>query len=81
MNKTNNNTKEQKPRGPVTCMDCKNSLLHRYGNNPVLAACKAQPQPYNVRFPFAVEVAGVKRKCPCYINSTEVKTIEQRKAA
>ncbi len=62
----------------VTCMTCMNAMLHRYNNNPVLASCLCQPQPYDTRFPYQVEVASVLRKCAKYVESDVVKTVQQR---
>ena len=62
----------------VTCMDCMKAMLHRYGNNPILAACQAQPQPGNEKFPFAVEVASCQRICVNYIFSDVQKQVIQR---
>lgn len=62
----------------VCCLNCKHAALHRYDNNPVLAACHAQPQPDNERFPYAVEVACHLRKCSDWALDPNKKTIEQR---
>lgn len=62
----------------VCCLNCLHAELHRYGNNPILAACQAQPQPDNERFPFAVEVARHLRKCSSWKLDTNKKTVEQR---
>ena len=63
----------------VTCASCLYGRLHRYGNNPILAACEQKPQQGNVRFPFAVEVASVLRRCSLHKLSPVQKTIEYRK--
>ena len=68
-------------KGPVCCMNCEHALLHRYGTNPVLAACKCQPQQYDKRFPYAVEVASCMRHCSMWKESKVEKVIEQRKKA
>ena len=72
-----NESKANKGCG-VSCMDCANSCLYQYGNDPVLSACQAKPQPYNVRFPYEVEVARVKRSCSLYVKSNVEKVIEHR---
>lgn len=65
----------------VNCLDCALARLHRYGNNPVLAACEAHPQMDNERFPFEVVVASFLRICKEHKHTDEVKEIEQRKKA
>lgn len=62
----------------VSCMDCKHAILHRYDNNPILAACRCQPQSYDDRFPFVVEVASYLRHCSNWKKSETKKTVEQR---
>ncbi len=62
----------------VTCMNCMNAMLHRYGNNPILAACQAKPQPYNEKFPFEVMVAGHLRSCASHVVSDVQKVVIQR---
>jgi hypothetical protein len=62
----------------VTCMDCEHAILHRYGSNPILAACKCQPQHNNERFPFLVEVASFQRRCANYRHSLTEKQVEIR---
>ncbi len=62
----------------VCCLNCLHAGLHRYGNNPILAACHTQPQPDNERFPFVVEVARHLRKCRSWELDTNKKTVEQR---
>lgn len=62
----------------VTCLSCKHAHLHRYDNNPVLAACLKQPQMANPRFPYTVEVAGAPRHCKLYVQELKEKTVEQR---
>lgn len=81
MARKNNSTETQqkeRPKGLVSCMNCMHSLLHRYGNNPILAACQQQPQPYDVRFPYQVEVASCLRKCELWSLCVGEKVIEQR---
>ena len=70
-------TAQQTPK-VVTCMTCEHSDLHRYGNNPILSACKSKPQPGNSLFPFVVEVASVARHCEFYKGTCMEKTVEQR---
>lgn len=72
---------EKNVKGPVRCMACKHGLLHRYGNNPILAACMKQPQSYDERFPYQIEVASCLRHCAMYAEATEVKEVEQRSKA
>lgn len=72
---------QQKGRRFVRCMTCLHSLLHRYGNNPVLAACLKKPQDYNERFPYEVEVANCLRNCSFFEETTVGKDIEQRENA
>jgi hypothetical protein len=62
----------------VCCLNCLHADLHRYDNNPTLAACHAQPQPDNARFPYQVEVACHLRKCNDWALDPEKKTVEQR---
>lgn len=62
----------------VCCLNCLNALLHRYGNNPILAACKCKPQPDNERFPYVVEVACHLRRCSDWKLDLERKTVEIR---
>lgn len=68
-------------KGPVCCLNCEHALLHRYGTNPILAACKCQPQQYDERFPYVVEVASYMRHCSMWKESKVEKVIEQRKKA
>lgn len=62
----------------VTCFTCKHAHLHRYDNNPILAACHQQPQTANDRFPYTVEVASAPRHCKLYLFDPKEKTVEQR---
>ena len=62
----------------VCCMSCLHAQLHRYDNNPILAACLDQPQPHNERFPFVVEVASLLRKCKSWKLDPNEKEVEQR---
>ena len=62
----------------VCCLNCLHAQLHRYGNNPILAACHAQPQPDNDRFPYVVEVARHLRKCSSWKLDAKRKEVEQR---
>ena len=76
-----NNAQQVKTKGYklVCCLNCLHAHLHRYGNNPILAACQKKPQPDNERFPFQVEVACHLRKCDAWELDTEKKTVEVRK--
>lgn len=74
MERTKTNNKKQL----VNCMDCHHAMLHRYNNNPILAACEAQPQPYNDRFPFKVEIASYMRYCACHKHTDAQKVVQQR---
>lgn len=67
-----------KGKKTVCCMNCVKAMLHRYDNNPILAACQAQPQPHNEKFPYAVEVAGVMRNCDNHEESKVQKVVQQR---
>lgn len=62
----------------VRCTNCLHAKLHRYGNNPILAACKCKPQPDNERFPYQVEVASVLRHCSDWKQDTQTKEVELR---
>lgn len=62
----------------VCCMNCAKAMLHRYDNNPILAACLAQPQPWDDKFPYAVEVASVLRSCNDHEESDVQKMVQQR---
>lgn len=62
----------------VCCLNCLNALLHRYGNNPILAGCKCKPQPDNERFPYAVEVACHLRRCSDWKLDPVKKEVELR---
>lgn len=61
----------------VCCLNCLHAHLHRYGNNPILAACHKQPQPGNERFPYKVEVAWPLRWCTDWSLDPNKKTVEQ----
>lgn len=71
--------REAAAKGLVSCMDCVHALLHRYGDNPVLAACMKKPNVMNERFPYQVEVARCKRHCIHHQTEAKVKVIEQRR--
>ena len=62
----------------VTCESCQHAMLHRYADNPLLASCRKQPQPYDTRFPFVVEVARSPRLCAAYTHDARQKHIEIR---
>ena len=63
-----------------SCMTCFWAQLHRYGNNPVLAACEAKPQPGNAKFPYEVMVASTTWVCPSYVEAEGEKWIQPREA-
>ena len=65
---------------PCSCMTCAHSMLHRYGSNPVLAACQKKPQPYDAKFPYEVFVASMVWVCPRYAEATSDKWIQPREA-
>ena len=80
MLKSNTSTK-QSDKGAsrtVMCRYCLHSDLIQYDHNPILAACHKQPQPYNARFPYKIEVACVERCCSMYALCTKEKEIERR---
>ena len=62
----------------VCCLNCLHAGLHRYGSNPILSACHAQPQPENEKFPYQVEIASPLRKCIDWKLDANEKTVEQR---
>ena len=78
MAKTNNTEERRDMKVPVTCLTCEHAHLHRYDNNPVLAACRKKPQEGNERFPFEIEIASLLRLCKPYKKSRTTKEIEQR---
>ena len=78
-NKTTSQTTTATGYKLVCCLNCLHAHLHRYGNNPILAACHKQPQPDNERFPYAVEVACHLRKCSYWALDPNRKEVEQRK--
>ncbi len=61
----------------VTCMTCANAGLHQYGSNPVLAECHCQPQQGNIRFPYVIEVARIRRRCEHYTYAAD-KPVDHR---
>lgn len=74
---------ERKPKTNAklcSCMTCKYSMLHRYGSNPVLAACEKKPQPGNAKFPYEVMVANTVWICPKYAEAEGEKWIQPREA-
>ena len=75
-----NNHQAAKPKANklVCCINCAHALLHRYGNNPILSACKQKPQQDNKRFPFEVQVASFLRLCQSWNLSTSINVVEQR---
>lgn len=62
----------------VRCLNCLHADLHRYDNDPILAACHQKPQPDNERFPFEIEVANILRLCAGWKFDASEKTVEQR---
>jgi hypothetical protein len=77
-NTTSTATSTQATPKVVCCLNCLHALLHRYGNNPILAACKCQPQPDNEQFPYAVEVACHLRRCINWKLDPDRKEVERR---
>lgn len=75
-----NNNKPRVNTKLCSCMRCLHAQLHRYGSNPVLAACEAKPQPGNAKFPYEVMVASTTWVCPSYKEATGDKWIQQREA-
>lgn len=74
---------EQKPKTNTklcSCMTCQRAQLHRYGNNPVLAACEGKPQPGDANFPYEVMVASTVWVCPIYVEADGEKWIQPREA-
>lgn len=72
--------KEQVNNGKLhCCLNCQHSILHRYGDNPLLAACKCKPQPGNERFPYQVGVASFLRYCSDWKHALGEKTVELRR--
>ena len=74
---SNTETKGTK-KAPATCRTCLHAMLHRYDNNPILAACSQKPQPDNERFSFEVNVASTPRSCSLYKFDAKEKEVEQR---
>ena len=62
----------------VCCLNCLHAQLHRYDNNPILAACQSVPQLDNERFPFEVQVASPLRSCKNWALDPNEKEVEQR---
>ena len=65
----------------VCCMNCQHSNLHRYGSNPILAACKCKPQYGNKRHPYQIEIASIRRNCSYWAFEPNQKKVEQRTKA
>lgn len=82
--KSNNNVRRGLPtpetKEPVECTDCLWANLVQYEGprEPLLAECTKKPQPHSPRFPYQVEVARAKKKCPMYMHTDEVRTPELR---
>lgn len=62
----------------VCCRDCFWANLYRYDKNPVLAECRKQPDYYNPKFPYAVDVASRMKECKMHKHQEEEKYIQQR---
>ena len=64
----------------VDCTDCQHACLIQYDkpNDPLLAECLCQPQPYSSTHPYAVEVARAKKRCAHHTHTDETKWIEHR---
>lgn len=64
----------------VDCTDCQHACLVQYDkpNDPLLAECLCQPQPYSSTHPYAVEVARAKKHCAHHVHTDEEKWIEHR---
>ena len=75
---TSSNTSSAAKYKLVCCLNCQHAELHRYGNNPILAACHTKPQPNNERFPYQIEVACHLRKCSDWKLEPQKKEVEQR---
>ena len=63
-----------------SCMTCAHSMLHRYGSNPILAACQQKPPPGNAKFPYEVMVASTIWICPQYTEADGDKWVQPREA-
>ena len=78
----NNSTKEEEKINTsiCDCTDCRWAHLVQYDapRDPLLAECTKKPQPYSMRFPYEVEIARAKKKCPRYKHTDEVRTPELR---
>ena len=78
----NNSTKEEEKINTsiCDCTDCCWAHLVQYDapRDPLLAECTKKPQPYSMRFPYEVEIARAKKKCPMYRHTDEVRTPELR---
>ena len=73
--------REQKPKVNTklcSCMTCAHSMLHRYGSNPILAACLQKPQPGNAKFPYEVMVASTVLVCPTWAQAVGEKWVQPR---
>ena len=74
MAKNENNQKVDKSH--VRCYDCAKGILHRYGNNPILAACTGKPCISSLIFPYEIEVAMVYRNCKMFGSRQEEATVQ-----
>ena len=75
---TSTQTSTQATPKVVCCLNCQHANLHRYGNDPILAACKCKPQPDNERFPYDVQVACHLRRCSDWKLDPVKKEVEKR---
>ena len=74
-----NSNGEKKNTQVVCCLDCFWANLHRYGTNPILAACRKQPNDGNERFPYQIMVASARWICPTYTyQPASEKTVQLR---
>lgn len=74
----NTSTKTSTTYKFVCCLNCLNAKLHRYDNDPILAACMCKPQPDNEKFPYDVQVACHLRSCSKWKLDPNKKEVEKR---
>lgn len=70
---TKQDTKQQRPKGPVCCKNCLHATLIQYGSNPVLALCSQKPA-YN-KYGFDVDIANALRTCSMHVKDLSDKDI------
>jgi len=72
--------KEHVNRSICDCTDCRWANLVQYEGpkEPLLAECTKKPQPYNLRFPYQVEVARAKKLC-LYHEHTDIVKVPQKR--